>query len=463
VTGVAKGATGAHLHAAVEAPPPAREPIASDVIVSAAASNKAGPRWLQELRDQALAAYKANGLPPPAREGWRGTDLRPLLALALKVAPHADAGPAARGLEGFGFTGEGVRLVFVDGHLAPPLCKVESVPDGVRLGGLSQAWDDPVVEDHFGRHADSDEPAVVLNTLLAQDGAVVEIEAGAHVEKPIHLLFISGGAHAEPLVAAPRSLLLAGPGSKASIVECHASVGTGTTVSNPVTEVSVAPGAHLRHVRIQRQGLRDWHVGTVHARVERDASYQSLAMNVGSAVARTDVTARLVAAGASCDLDGLFLGTASQAQACYTRVEHDMPHTTSRQLYKGILDGASRGAFYGSVRVRPDAQKTDASQVNRNLLLSRKALVDSTPQLEIHADDVKCSHGSTIGHLREDALFFLRSRGLDPERARLLLTLAFAREVLEREEHAGVRGMLDGLLASWFAGRNDMTTPGAPA
>ncbi|HET6399146.1 MAG TPA: SufD family Fe-S cluster assembly protein, partial [Candidatus Thermoplasmatota archaeon] len=391
------------MKAAVEPRPGAQAP--TDPLLEASARVRTGPGWLQELREQARQAYRDGW--PHGGEPWRSTDLRPLSRMPLQAAPRPQAKPSQADLEALGFTGEGVRLVFLDGHLEPSLCRVGDLPEGVRLGGLSQAWKEPAVEDHFARHADPDDPGVLLNTLFCQDGAVVELGRGASVEEPIHVLYIATGAHADTLVAAPHTLLLAAEGAEAHVVECHAAVGTGPTVSAAVTEAVLAPGARLRHTRVQRQGLNDWHIGAVHARVGRDASFGSLTLNLGSAVGRTDVTARLTAPGADCTLDGLFLASREQQQACFTRVEHHEPHATSRQLYKGILDGAARGSFYGSVLVRPQAQRTTAQQENRNLLLSRRALVDSIPQLEIHADDVKCSHGSTIGHLQEDALFFL--------------------------------------------------------
>jgi len=189
---------------------------------------------------------------------------------------------------------------------------------------------------------------------------------------------------------------------------------------------------------------------------ERASRVETFLLSLGAGTSRSETTVQLSGEGAETSADGLFLGTGRQSVECRIRVEHDAPHTTSRQLYKGILDGASRGAFYGSVLVRPAAQKTDASQTNRNLLLSPKALVDSVPSLEIHADDVKCGHGSTIGRLDDDALFFLRSRGIGAETARLLLTQAFAREALDRVAHEGARSHLAGLLGSWFAGRKDV-------
>ncbi len=417
-----------------------------------------GPGWLRELRESAMARYAETGLPQPGDEAWRHTDLRPVAQGGFRPAVPSVGAVSAAEAERHHFPGEGGRMVFVDGNFEPSLSHRARLPAGIRIRSLAEALrdGDEEVEAHLGRHADPDEPLTALNLGFLEDGAVVTAEPGTVAPDPIHLLWLSSGARPEPTLVSPRLLVLAGRGAQLSVVETHATLGTAPTFTNAVAEVVADEGAVVRHVKLQRESLKAAHIASLHARAFRQGRVETFLFSFGGGTARNEARVHLDGEGAECSVDGLFLGTGRQSVDCVSRIEHGEPHTTSRQLYKGILDGAAHGAFSGHVLVRADAQKTDAVQTNRNLLLSPKALVDSVPGLEIHADDVKCSHGSSIGRLDENALFFLRSRGLGSEAARLMLTQAFAREVLERVAHPGLRSHLDGLLQSWFAGRKDM-------
>jgi len=411
-----------------------------------------GPAWLRKRREEAWARFVERGAPGPKDEVWRTTDLRPVTSRPWMPA-HAVSGPS-RTTEAEATAAQATlprthRLVFVDGRLEAGLSDVDDVPKGLTLCAMSEMWDDPVLVRHLAAVEDgARHPFSDWNTAAFEDGAFVHVANGTAVERPIHLVFLSTAGPGA--VHHARTLVVAGPTSQATVIE--QSVGTpdaAGALTNAVTEIVAEDGAVLHHARLQQEHAEALHLAALRLHAGRDSTISSLNVQVGAAMARTTVDALLAEEGATIGLDGLFLAKSSQRTDTYTRIDHAVPHGTSRELYKGVLDGEARGAFTGNVLVRPGAQQTASEQENRNLLLSRKALVDSTPQLEIHADDVKCSHGSTVGQLDENALFFLRSRGLDAEQARLMLVQGFAREVTERAP-AVLRGRLEETLAAWF-------------
>lgn len=417
--------------------------------------DKRGPGFVREARREAMAAFGRAGFPTTRDEAWRHTSVRELartryLPLASPARPVAEAEVAPYRIPG------AVEVVLVDGHfvsgLSSPLGP-NHLPDGLRVQPLSAALLKPseALEAHLARHA-GDAPFVALNTAFFQDGLFVDAAPGAHAPQPIHLLHLATEP-ATPTASHVRNLLLVGGGAQATVVESYVGLPSGAPgLTTAVTELVAGPGARVEHVKLQREDLHAFHVGRLAVRQDRDAVVRDLLFSVGAALARNEVDAVLGDEGAELDLSGLFLGSGRQHVDCPTRVEHARPHTTSRELYKGVLDGAAHGVFLGNVKVLAGAAKTVSQQTNRNLLLSPQAAVDTTPQLEIHNDDVQCSHGSTIGQLSKDALFFLRSRGIGEETARLLLTQAFAHEVLEKAPES-LRPLLDGLLAQWFACR----------
>lgn len=417
-----------------------------------------GPAWLRDVREAAAAVVDKNAADPALalarRAELRVADQPGSVLTPADIAPHL-------------FDGEGARFVFVDGLYVPSLGNADLHVRGAAAatnlahllaGPPSQA---EAVEEHLNRHADPDAPLTALSILETRDGFVLELAPGAVVPQPIHLLFLHSG-QPNASAAHPRILALAGGRAQATVVEQHAGLGTAASLTNAVVEVVASEGAHVRWLKLQREGLRGDHFASFHARQARDSAVDTFALMVGGHEVRNQLVFHLEGEGATCSTDGLFLGAGHQRITVRTDIEHSVPHTTSTQLWKGILDGNARGSFTGNVIVRPDAQKTNAQQTNRNLLLSDHALVASTPQLEIHADDVKCAHGSSIGRLDADALFFLRSRGLDAEAARLLMTQAFAREALDRVTEPGLRTLLDGLVNAWFVGRRDLGKKGWP-
>jgi Fe-S cluster assembly protein SufD len=362
------------------------------------------PPWLTQLRQAAWARFQHLGFPTPKDEEWRYTGIRPIT--------ETNWAPAR-----------------------PRVLPSFSLPEGASLRSLSEAMAE--AEPHLARIADFEHRAfAALNTACFEDALVLEIRAGAVIREPIELPFETPRPD-RPEVAHPRLLVLAREGSQASIVQSY--TGDGRYFTNAVTEIAVGDGAVLEHYLLQRESEAACHVHTLAVRQARSSHFTSHNIALGGSLARTDLDVVLAAEGAECTLNGLFLGKGTQHLDTHTVIDHAKPHGLSRELYKGIMDGASRGVFHGKIIVRPDAQKTDAIQTNKNLLLSREALVNSTPALEIFADDVKCKHGSTTGQLDSAALFYLRSRGIGEDAARALLTYAFAADIAERIRIPSVR------------------------
>jgi Fe-S cluster assembly protein SufD len=289
-------------------------------------------------------------------------------------------------------------------------------------------------------------PFASLNASLFDDGACVFIAPGGVIETPISLVFLTTSREEAPLATHPRVLVVAGRGSQATLVEAYGGPEGQTYFANGVTEVSLEDGAVLDHVRVQRESEAAFHVATVAVRQGRDSHYRSIALDLGAALARSDIGVLLDGEGGECELDGLFVVGGRRHADTHTCIDHARPHTTSREIYRGVLDDKARGVFHGLILVRPGAQKTDAFQLNKNLILSRSALVNSTPQLRIYADDVRCKHGSTTGQMDAEALFYLRSRGIGAEAARRLLIHAFASDIVSRVAVGPVRAAIEALL-----------------
>jgi len=401
-----------------------------------AAHAASDPAWLRERRTAAFARFVERGLPTPRDEAWRHTPVAPLTQGRFEPAdpaaqPSADA-LAAVPREGF----RGATLVLVNGRLSTELSSLPSDQPGVALGSLrgllrrepgrAEPWLGRVADGRTGVFAD-------LNTAFAEDGAVVIVAPGAILKEPIHVAHLSAGDGA-PAVSYARTLVVAGRGSECRLVESFTSSGATASLTNAVTEVVVEDNAFVDRYKLQQEGASALHVATLAARLGRDARFADHSLSFGAALSRNDIDVRFDAAGGDCALDGLFVVDGRRVADTHSRIEHAQPHCSSRELYKGVIDGQARGVFNGLVVVRPGAQKTDAWQMNRNLLLSREALVHSTPQLEILADDVKCKHGSTTGQLDANALFYLRSRGIGEAEARGLLTWAFASDLVRKLE-----------------------------
>ena len=415
-----------------------------------------GPTWLREQRRRAIARFAERGLPTTRDEEWKYTSLAPLAAMPLDLAADgAGEAPTDEALAPF-LIGPASwnRLVFVDGRYVAKLSTVRSLPAGGHVGSLAEALitDAEVVRPYLA--AASEEPGDAfgaLNAAFWADGAFVQVPAGASVEEPIQLLFLATGREA-PRAEHPRSLIVLERGSRLALVESYIALGASAYLTNAVTEVVLGPGTDLDHHRIVVEGREAVHVGQTRVREERDSRVASCTVAFGGRLVRNEVRAVLAADGAECRLSGLFVVGGEQHVDIHTVIDHVAPRAISRQLYKGVLDGTARGVFSGRVVVRPDANGTDAHQINKNLLLSDGVEVDSMPQLEIFADDVKCSHGAADGQLAADAIFYLKSRGLEEAAARTLLTHGFANEVLGRIRLGPIRSWCEDLLTGRLRG-----------
>jgi Fe-S cluster assembly protein SufD len=404
------------------------------------------PAAVKALRRQALERFARLGFPSLRQEEWRFINVAPIARTAFHwpagVADRADALPP-----GTLTFDAAARLVFVDGRFSARLSQLGELPPGAFVGSLAEALERApgAVEPHLGRYAKfADHPFVALNTAFLRDGACVLLPRGAVLARPIHLLFLAAGSPARPTVSFPRNLVVLGEASQATLVESYA--GAGSYFCCPVTELVAGPGAVVDHYKVQRESLDAFHMATFQLHAERGSAPSSHSISLGGALVRHDVNAVLAGEGVDCILNGLYLVAGRQVVDNHMRVEHARPHCASHELYKGILDGKARSVFNGLIHVHPGAQKTDAKQSNRNLLLSREAIANSNPQLEIYADDVKCTHGSTVGQLDEDAVFYLRSRGIGLEAARSLLTYAFASDIVARIKVEPVRHDLEEFL-----------------
>ncbi len=408
-----------------------------------------GPAWLQALRKDAIHRFGETGFPTTAHEDWRYTNLAPVTRTPFELAEPGSVGLTRADIERLSFPVFACSVfVFVNGRFAPELSAPRALSGGIQVGSLAAALQAPrgPLESSLGSLARADEEALVaLNTAFFSDGVLVHVPAGATIEAPIHVVHLSVPG-AKPTISHPRTLVVAERGGRATVIEDFVSLGAGRTFTNAVSEILLGEGAEIEHVTLQREHEDAAHLATVRVHQERDSRYKAHGISLGTALTRNDVVALLDGTGADCELNGFYVASGKQHVDNHTTIDHAKPHGTSREYYKGVLDERGRGVFNGKVIVRPDAQKTSAQQTNKNLLLSRDAEIDSKPQLEIFADDVRCSHGSTIGQIDEDAMFYLRSRGIDEASARSLLMRAFSAEITARISVAPLRERIDELL-----------------
>jgi Fe-S cluster assembly protein SufD len=394
------------------------------------------PASLTSGRHAALARFSETGLPTLKDEDWRFTNLAPLAGLSF----HPISRPMRGGLSKetitrlpFGGLG-GSRLVFVNGYLAPELSSVAEQEEGVKIMGLADvlAGEPARVGRHLFRLVpEKATPFASLNAALFQDGAFVHIPEGRKAAGPVHLLYIST-PDASGEAAYPRSLIIAEKGTPLTITESYLGVGDARHLTSAVTELIVGDNATVEYLKFQDESLEGFHLATLAVRTGRDSHVRLHSMAFGGKLSRTNIHATLAGEGVECVLNGLYLVRDEQLADHYMIVDHAVPRGTSHEYFNGIMAAKSKGVFHGRIIVRPDAQKTDAKQTNKNLLLSDDATVDTKPQLEIYADDVKCTHGATVGQLSEEAVFYLRSRGIPLEKARQMLMYAFAGEIIDR-------------------------------
>jgi Fe-S cluster assembly protein SufD len=416
----------------------------------------AGPSWLHEIRKSAFQRFAELGFPTTQLEDWKYTSVDRLASIPFQLASDGRAGAIIEALKGVPLCGlDCSRLVFVNGHYQRELSELTESSKGVRAGNLAEALAKgvPALEQHLTRYADSERHAfVALNTAFLNEGAFVEIPPGLIVEKPIVLLYISTSS-GQPTASHPRTLILAGRESQATLIEGYLGVGEELYFTNAVTEIVAGENAALEYGKFQQESRAAFHLATVRVEQARSSNVSTYCFAFGGALAREDLSVVLAGEGAESALHGLFMTTGQQHVDNHTTLDHALPRATSRELYKGVLDGQSSGVFNGRVIVRKDAQKTDSKQSNKNLLLSEEAVINTKPQLEIFADDVKCTHGATVGQVDPEAIFYLRSRGMARDAARALLTFAFANEVIERVKYGPMRDRLkEALLARLGSG-----------
>jgi Fe-S cluster assembly protein SufD len=426
------------------------------------AHGASSPPWLRAMRQKAITRFTALGFPTTRQEEWRFTNVAPIAERVFRLSVDGGEGLRKEHLKPYRFaTSDVLEIVFVNGRFAPQLSGVDHLPAGVSVRHLADvlSHDPGRVAAHLARHADFErQPFGALNTAFLSDGAFIEIAPNAVIGPPVHIIFVSVSAGE---VSHPRVLVLAGRNSQVRLVESYVglswNVGAQHAVplpssrtasfTNAVTEIVLDDGAVVDHCRVQREAAADaFHISTTQLRLAHSSAFTSHAFTFGGAIVRNDVNVLLAGEGGDCTLNGLYLADGSRLVDIHTFIDHAQAHCGSHELYKGILDGRARAVFNGKILVRPDAQKTDAKQTNRTLLLSDDAQINTKPQLEIFANDVKCTHGATVGQLSADALFYVQSRGIDRRAAMQMLIRAFAADITGRVKIDPLREHLDRVL-----------------
>jgi Fe-S cluster assembly protein SufD len=406
--------------------------------------------WFNALRAEAVDRLGVLKLPTTRDEEWRFTDISPLANLSLQPARAGSSLLQVSDIAHLHLDEGAIRLVFVDGSFAPHLSVLPDAAGGsqaastsVMVGNLPMALSrqGESVEQHLGKHVEfRSNLFAALNTAFLHDGALVVARRNAAIEHPIHLLFI---ATQTETANHPRCLIIAEPGSAITVVEDYIALRETVCVTNAVTEIFLDDNSEVNHVRVQRDSVEAFHIANCVVSVGRSSRYRTINVAMGGRISRYDLNVLLAAEGAECTVDGLALIGGRQLADTHTCIDHAKADGTSRQLHKCIVDGAAHAVFNGKIMVRPNAQRTDSSQSSRNLLLNPRARVDTKPQLEIFADDVKCAHGATVGQLDHEELFYLKSRGLAEATARNLLTYAFGAEIIERISIASLKRRLE--------------------
>jgi Fe-S cluster assembly protein SufD len=407
--------------------------------------------WLEQLRESAMDQFEQLGFPAVENEEWKYTNVTQIARtgfLPITASDNLSAAIGAAELAPFTYPeAKSSQLVFVDGILRGEQSSLSGLPEGIAALDFATALTrepfSELMREYLGRIVDyGTNGFTALNTALIGSGALVVIPKGLTVETPLHLLFLSSSTSAN-VATFPRVLVIGEENSSATIIESYDSVGNNGYFTNAVVEIVLKDGARLEHYRVQDESSEAFHVASMRADLGRNSSFDTTSINLGAKLSRHDLSVVMDHEGAECWVDGLYIIGDGQHTDTHSVIDHKQPHCTSHQLYKGILDGKSRAVFNGKVFVRHGAMGTDANQTNKNLLLSNEAHVDTKPQLEIFADDVKCAHGAAIGQLDEDELFYLESRGIHSDLARNLLTYGFAEEVIVKIKVESIKAKLD--------------------
>jgi Fe-S cluster assembly protein SufD len=416
------------------------------------------PVWLQAIRKAAFDSFAEMGFPTTRNEEWKYTSVAPLARIPFRTAADylAPVGVRQPKLSLPSDFADCIPLHFYNGRYVEELTPAGALPAGVKVSSLAQAFGagSGILEKHFARYASYEKQSfVALNTAFGEDGAYIEISKDVVLNKPIHLRYVAGPSQ-QPIIYHPRNLIVMGRGSQAMIIEQYLSAdqeNENLYFTNAVTEVVVGENAKVDYIKEQDESKKAFHIATLLFEQERASSVNTHSIAFGSALAREEVIAVLDGPGAECSLNGLYVTTGGQHVDNHTIIDHVKPHCSSRELYKGVLDGKSTGVFNGKIVVRKDAQKTNSKQSNKNLLLAEDCVINTKPQLEIYADDVKCTHGATIGQIDAEAIFYLRSRGIALEEARTMLTQAFANDVISKIKSEPLRARLERALVEKLA------------
>jgi Fe-S cluster assembly protein SufD len=409
-----------------------------------------GPDWFRASRHAAIETFRRLGLPDTRHEEWRFTNIAPIRQTAFTL-PDSSPNTSREDINPLRIPDlDCFRIVFVNGRYSPRLSDTHGLPPGLEVWNLAEAFTakQSLLQTHLGRYADAaNQPFTAWNTALASDGAVIFVPKGTPVPKPIHLLHVTLSTD-HPIVVSPRHLIVTEADANLTVIEDYASTHNSTYLTNAVTEIVVGPNSDVTHYLIERESPQAYCITTLHVQQARDSRFTSNSLQFGGQIVRNNVNPVLNGPNAHSTLNGLYVPTADQTIDNHMRVVHAMPHCDSRQFYKGIMTERSRGVFRGRIIVKQDAQKTDAKQSNQNLLLSDHATANTDPQLEIYADDVKCTHGATVGQINQDQVFYLRSRGIPLQTARAMIIYAFASEGLERMSLPPIRRLARSMLLS---------------
>ncbi len=374
-----------------------------------------GPEWLRTARASAFGRFLERGFPTTRDEEWKFTNVAPIAQIEWRASA--------------------ARLSVVN----------QTLPEGVTISSLQEAWE--TQPEHEGPSLKSDHPFVLLNTAFFEDGIFIHIAPKTVLTEPIQIVCVAEPG-AQPTMVSPRVFVVVGEQAQVSLIETYSGAEGQPMLVNAVTEVLLGPGAVVDHVKVQQEASTTFHLASTFVHLHRASTFTSQAITFGGRIARNDISATLAGEGAECTLNGLYVADGETLVDTHTTIDHAQPHCPSHEIYKGILTGKARGVFNGKITVRPDAQKTDAKQTNKALLLSGDASINTKPQLEIFADDVKCTHGATIGQLDDTQMFYLRARGIHQTDARNMLIHAFASDVLNGIKHEALREQLEAALVA---------------
>ena len=401
--------------------------------------------WVRDLRKQAFARFEELGFPTSRTEDWRFTNVSAIAKHAFQTVAESDANPlsAAELKRAEIDFASGNRRIFVNGHFSKRQSISEPLPRGVVCSNLADALQGESIQPHLAQHADfENQPFIALNTAFFQGGCFLQVPPNTVLEKPVYLVFVArpGG---KAIATHPRNLIVVGKNSRLQLVEIYLGLEDNRYFTNAVTEIVAGEGSAIDHYKLQRESLSAYHIAATQVSMQRGSNFKTHFLSLGGGLVRNEVRIVFDGEGSEATVNGLYLAGGSQHMDNFTVIDHAQPRCASHELYKGILDGKAHGVFNGKIFVRQDAQKTDAKQTNKVLLLSEDATINTKPQLEIFADDVKCTHGATVGQLDAEALFYLRSRGIGLAEARGLLTFAFANDIISRIEIEPLRARME--------------------